>query len=239
METVRYIYAGWSVDAYVKATEDERKRYDEKWDEIVKTNQEVRAEIARRYTSMMTSAKLIFGEKSNVVRYLDKQFKDLPRWREDYLETCKRAVVTARDQKIKEEVEREQKRKLDEQHQNRLRVLIKMQIKYGLNDGVDAYTILEHFLNQSRYLYLADAMLAARNDFSENSSAIHAAYEFRKRSDGAALDQAIADDVIDAGDDADDGRVFRDCDWNYDRLFELVDTELLEDYRAIRAIVGW
>lgn len=45
------------------------------------------------------------------------------------------------------------------------------------------------------------------------------------------VDKCIADLLAD---DHEDGRIFRDCDWNYSVLYGKVDTEILKDYESLK-----
>jgi len=109
------------------------------------------------------------------------------------------------------------------------RLLGAMQERYGLTGEWE--DVLEHLLNLDKYLSLAHGMWRNRCDWNDGFHFAESALaRFHAETD---QDKEIADDVSSAIDEWDgDGRVFRDIEWNYDRIFGLVPEGLLGDYRT-------
>lgn len=115
--------------------------------------------------------------------------------------------------------------------------------KYGL-DGTQATArdVLDKIMARDRYLALAHGLYMNRQDWSEGLYYGKAAVNSFPM--GNELDAEIStylSDLIAAkyeqGDM--DGRVFRDCEWNYDRLFGMVDPALKADYDALCQGMEW
>lgn len=105
--------------------------------------------------------------------------------------------------------------------------LATMRVKYNLAFDADKEEIFRTFMSKCKYLHLADAMLKAREDFSEDYQVEYAISTFSIEND---YDRAIYECITSCLEDYEDGRVFRDCEWNYGRIFELVTDDLLKDY---------
>lgn len=88
--------------------------------------------------------------------------------------------------------------------------------------------VLENLRKRDQRLDLAIAMQDVRGDWNEGCGAVeYALSRFTIRNDE---DKDIANDVLGCTHDFEDGRVFRDTSWNYDRLFASVqDKRLLAD----------
>jgi len=92
--------------------------------------------------------------------------------------------------------------------------------------------LLEEVLNRNPYLEIAHLMVMARNDSGNGYKAIY-------RCASALPDPAIASSLmVTAGNWEGDGRIFRDCKYNYSELFKLVEPELFRDYETIVSKVG-
>lgn len=107
--------------------------------------------------------------------------------------------------------------------------LAKMQVKYELAETADLDDVKAAILAKDKYLMLADAMLATRIDWSNDFYRVEDAYNRFSvvTEEDEEIDECIKN--ILSGDE-DDGRVFRDCEYNYDYLFGKVDSQLMEDY---------
>lgn len=85
--------------------------------------------------------------------------------------------------------------------------------------------VLEALRSRNQRLDLAVAMQQTRCDWSEGPWRVRSAVDrFTMETDD---DKAIINDVIDGLTDFEDGRVFRDCIWNYDALFGSVEDQQL------------
>lgn len=88
--------------------------------------------------------------------------------------------------------------------------------------------LLDNLRGRDQRLDLAIAMQDVRNDWNEGCGAVESALaRFTIRNDE---DKDIANDVLGCTHDFEDGRVFRDTVWSYDRLFASVqDRQLVAD----------
>lgn len=106
--------------------------------------------------------------------------------------------------------------------------------------GEDAAEVLVTLLNRNKYLRLAHYLRRNRNDWNEGYDLARIGLrEFVVETD---VDRAIEDEISDLAEGEDcDGRVFRDCTWNYDRIFGLVEpVELFSDYQKLwEAMSQW
>jgi len=97
--------------------------------------------------------------------------------------------------------------------------------------------VLEHLRGKDQRIDLAVAMQQTRGDWSEGP------YRVRDALNGFTIqtdeDKEIAADVASQLYDFDDGRCFRDCTWNYSRLFASVaDQQLATDAQTAAARRG-
>lgn len=103
-------------------------------------------------------------------------------------------------------------------------------LRYSLPLESSWAEVLEALRTRHQRLDLAVAMAQTRGDWSEGPYRVRDALDrFTIATDE---DKAIANDVIDCLRDFEDGRVFRDTTWNYDRLYAAIeDTQLVADTR--------
>ncbi len=125
----------------------------------------------------------------------------------------------------------EQKKLAEEKEKAKALWLAKMQVKYSLDETTGVETVLSTILSKDKYLDLAHAMMETRNDWSDGFYRVEDAlgrFSVVTDEDHRIYDcvNALTEDDYDV-----DGRVFRDCEWSYDVIFQLVlDKQLLEDY---------
>lgn len=124
--------------------------------------------------------------------------------------------------------ERESKKKSIEKSKS---VLI---VKYDLDYESDWDDILDAILDKNKYLYLAYYLEKNRGDWSEGYS--YAESGLSKFTIENDVDTKISADIqyhINNWDG--DGRVFRDCEYNYGVIYGLVDDEnLMKDYALVK-----
>ena len=102
-------------------------------------------------------------------------------------------------------------------------------VKLELSWEADEYEILSTLVNKDKFLNLAHTMMETRNQFDRGYKPI--LYALEKLDLGNSVEQAIHKSISVTCENWDgDGRIFRDCEWNYDRVFELVDADLLSLY---------
>jgi hypothetical protein len=121
---------------------------------------------------------------------------------------------------------------VESQKQEDIKELARFQVKYETEGEWE--DILDIILNKSKYLYLAHYLAANRSDWNDG---------YRYAETGLMgfnienpIDQEIFDDIQNHIDNWDgDGRIFRDCKWNYGEIFNLVkDEKLMEDYNKVQ-----
>lgn len=110
-------------------------------------------------------------------------------------------------------------------------------VKYDLPEA-DCFKVLLEILSKNSILCLAHYMREARMDCSDIS---FAGDNVIFTLDGYANAEGHNPDIVECIEhaideffDVQDGRVFCDCEWNYERLFDIVkheNAELYEDYR--------
>lgn len=156
------------------------------------------------------------------------------------IETRKQDCLYTIDKWV-EELEREKKaRQLAEDRKQKTleaeRLAGAMASKYGL-DPRDAslMDVMKAILDRNQILRLAHYLQLNRGDWSGGYDYAEMGLDdFRP---ATSDERAIAEEIQGLIDDWDgDGRCFRDCNWNYDRLFGLVkesDHELYADYVAV------
>lgn len=151
-----------------------------------------------------------------------------------------------RANKIKSEEEDKRQAKLEEIKREKaktekIKVLGILANKYGLGLDADQYEILDKICNLNKYLALAHGLLENRMDWSDGcKNASHALGSFKIET---ILDQEIYDSILPYISDWDgDGRIFRDMEWNYDRIFKMVEESnpsLYSDYQKLMEIYIW
>lgn len=134
------------------------------------------------------------------------------------------------------EAERIKAQKEKEDAASKLRATLA--VKYGLGFDVELREIMHHILLQNKYLRLAHYLRMNRNDWNDGYSYAETGVDgFAVESD---QDKAIVENIQAYFPDFEDGRVFRDCEWNYDRLFSLAseqNPELVVDYDLLSQFV--
>lgn len=111
-------------------------------------------------------------------------------------------------------------------------LLAHMQVKYGLECTASWKDVLTVILSKDKYLRLAHAMCVTRGDWSDGFYRVEDAldsFDVETERDRAVFN--TVQEILDG--DESDGRVFRDCEYNYDVLYDMVDEALLKDYNAV------
>jgi len=113
--------------------------------------------------------------------------------------------------------------------------------KYDLDLDANQDDILEKMCSLNKYLELAHGLLENREDWSDGPKS--ASYALRNFKIETPLDQEIHDNIAPYISDWDgDGRIFRDIEWNYDRIFKMVkenNPSLYSDYLKLIEIYNW
>lgn len=149
-------------------------------------------------------------------------------------EKLARLYEEERDRLLEEERERKRKEEKKEATLKFARLLV----KYNLPDDTTPQELLRHLLEKNRYLFLAHYLYMNRCDWSDGCLYAEEGLDFFREhmDENNPVDAAIYGEIseyVDNWSDHGDGRVFRDCEWNYDRLYGMVkeqDPELYDDY---------
>lgn len=131
------------------------------------------------------------------------------------------------------ELDKQERQKIKESNnKNKVMALAKLQLKYHLDDDATFEDVRSFLRGKCKYLNLAVAMSDTRGDWSDGFYRVEdAIQDFVVETE---VDQKIVDDVSNYLDgEHSDGRVFRDCEYNYDVLFTLVDEDLKQDYNVV------
>lgn len=122
------------------------------------------------------------------------------------------------------------------QEQQKLIKLGAIASRYQLDGDVTADALLDKIILQNKYLYLAHYLSLNRNDWSDGCN--YAKIGHRNFVIVSDLDHKIDDEIGGLIENWEgDGRAFRDCTYNYDFLFNLVNeqnSQLYSDYCEIR-----
>jgi hypothetical protein len=135
----------------------------------------------------------------------------------------------------KEQAEKARSREVD-------REILRREIvgKYGLPSDVDLDDAQRYIMGKNKYLWLAHFLAANRGDWSEGCD--YAETGLSKFIVETETDREIHAEISGLCSDwCGDGRVFRDCAWNYNRLFQLAAEqvpELYADYSRIQEFVS-
>lgn len=135
-----------------------------------------------------------------------------------------------------EQIEREKQKKIEEQED--IKEFARFQVKYDCEG--DWRDILDKILDKNKYLCLAHYLLMNRNDWNDGYS--YAEVGLHNFSVDNQKDQDIVDCINSLiGENWDgDGRCFRDCEYSYDVIFDMVeDKKLIEDYYKVYEKIGW
>lgn len=128
----------------------------------------------------------------------------------------------------------EEEKKVAEEVKAKTKILelAKLQVKYDLPATTDADGILEHLRGLDKYFNLAYAMQSTRNDWSEGFYKVeNALASFVVEKD---LDKEIEKELQDMLKSEDqDGRIFRDCQYNYGYLYTLTNPAIVQDYQTL------
>ena len=118
-------------------------------------------------------------------------------------------------------------------------LLAHMQVKYGLECTASWRDVMVAITNKDKYLRLAHAMYVTQGDWSDGFWRVEDAldcFECSSENDRAIFN--CLQEILNG--EEEDGRVFRDCEYNYDLLYDMVDEALMKDYNAvIEHVGGW
>ena len=116
-----------------------------------------------------------------------------------------------------------------------------LRAKYTPTDAfADAHDILNQLLEKNKYLRLSHFLEKNRGDWSDGCD--YAVCGLDNFTVANAIDKKIDEEIqglIDDWYNNPDGRIFRDCEYNYGALYAMVDDDVLKaDYNTIRTIIA-
>jgi hypothetical protein len=173
--------------------------------------------------------------KANFINEIQAQCKiyqpPAPDW-----DPIERAIKERAEKKRLADLEIQKKKDKEEKKKKENKIVIELIKKYDISveDGIpDASEILDVILEKDKYLRLAHYLLKNREDWNDGYSYAECGLNgFEVETD---VDHKIFGDISSCmGENWDgDGRVFRSCEWNYDRLFSMANPDLYQDYLQI------
>lgn len=143
---------------------------------------------------------------------------------------------------LKQKIRTEQQEK-DKAEKAKKEVVAKarLQLKYGLTEYSGWDEVLEALDGKDKYFALARAGKETRSYWGEGFGKVE--YALSKFEVETEEDKEIYKEYSDileenANGNREDGRVFRDCEFNYSMLFGKVDEDLLRDYETLKEYYG-
>lgn len=111
----------------------------------------------------------------------------------------------------------------------------RLQVKYNLDEDFVWSDVLEVLDKKDKYFMLARAMEDTRNDWNDGYGRVQ--YAIARFEVTSEEDREIFDEIHDLANDYEDidGRIFRDCEFNYSFLYGKVSEEILNDYETLKS----
>lgn len=135
--------------------------------------------------------------------------------------------------RIREEKRKKEKELQEKENNKKIALLL---AKYDLELTNDWRDLINKIIEKNKYLYLAHYLEKNRDDWSEGYH--YATYGLSRFNIESDLDQKIAVNIQSYIDDWDgDGRVFRDCEYNFSVLYGMAgeqDEHLCKDYFIVK-----
>lgn len=157
------------------------------------------------------------------------------------IENKRKSVEAYGLKKLKEISEARKEKERKEEEQRKIQELAFLRVRYTPKNPVASdEEILTEILERNKYLHLAHYLQANRNDWTDGYD--YAEQGLERFDIECAFDKAVVEELTKLIEEQDwvDGRVFRDCEYNYTVLFsEVKDEVLLSDYKKIIEIIGW
>ena len=159
------------------------------------------------------------------------EFGTVENWHKNRMEEIQKWKNT----KLKELADKKRAIEQNEKAKTERRLLAQFQVKYNLEPESEWKDVLECIIDKNKYLKLAYHLEMNRNDWSDGS--YYAECGLNSFTIESEMDKEIQKDLqweIDNWDG--DGRVFRDCNWNYSRIYNLVqDDVLVYDFEIVKS----
>jgi vacuolar-type H+-ATPase subunit H len=110
----------------------------------------------------------------------------------------------------------------------------RLQVKYNFDDDFEWSDVLEVLDSKDKYFKLARAMEDTRNDWNDGYGRVQ--YAIRGFEVVTEEDKEIFESIHELAYESEDidGRVFRDCEYNYSFLYGKVSEEIMSDYETLK-----
>ncbi len=111
----------------------------------------------------------------------------------------------------------------------------RLQVKYNLDEDFEWSDVLDVLDKKDKYFMLARSMEDTRNDWNDGYGRVQyaiSAFEVETEEDKEIF-ESIHELAYESEDI--DGRVFRDCEFNYSFLYAKVSEEILNDYETLKS----
>jgi hypothetical protein len=110
----------------------------------------------------------------------------------------------------------------------------RLQVKYNLDDDFEWSDVLEVLDSKDKYFKLARAMEDTRNDWNDGYGRVQ--YAISGFEVVTEEDKEIFEEIYNLSHEYEDidGRVFRDCEYNYSFLYGKVSEEIMRDYETLK-----
>ena len=142
--------------------------------------------------------------------------------------------MTLYNSEMKKVKDEEAKKELEKKVKEENRILALLLAKYDLDIDCEWRDLMDAITEKNKYLDLAYALEKNRGDWNEGYD--YAESGLNRFKVVTEQDQEIYDNIYSYFDDFCDGRVFRDCEWNYGRLYGLVDNnDLMKDFETVKS----
>lgn len=110
----------------------------------------------------------------------------------------------------------------------------RLQVKYNLDDDFEWSDVLDVLDSKDKYFKLARAMEDTRNDWNDGYGRVQ--YAISGFDVVTEEDKEIFEEIYNLSHEYEDidGRVFRDCEYNYGFLYGKVSEEIMKDYETLK-----
>lgn len=146
------------------------------------------------------------------------------------VETFKRHADTLKANIRKELQEAEKTEKVKKE----ILAKARLQVKYNLDEDFEWSDVLDVLDKKDKYFMLARAMGAVRNDWNDGFGPVEwAISKFTVETEEDKEIEACIQELLES--EEQDGRIFRDCEFNYNFLFSKASEEILVDYETLKS----
>lgn len=129
--------------------------------------------------------------------------------------------------------EQEQTKEKEEKAKKEVLAKARLQVKYNLTEDSDWDEVLEALDKKDKYFMLARAMNDVRNDWNDGFGRVEwAISRFDVQTEEDKEIEAEINQILES--EEEDGRIFRDCAYNYSELYVKANPEILQDYETLK-----